>query len=310
MKSVVTSSGASEGSSSPFGHARRRPRPQWRSVLVGLLAVVMTLVGFGVAFAGESGEDPGPTNVTERGSYPGPDNTGVPAGTKLRRSGSITVEKDGQVIDGLDIQGCVLVTADNVVIRRSRIRCNGRYSIRTLNATNLLVEDVEIDGRGVNEAAVCCANYTLRRLDISNVIDGPRLADNTVVEDSWIHHLTRRPGSHNDTLQTTGASNIVIRGNSLEAYNPVTRDPFNACLMIGSTTGPVVANLLFEGNYCNGGNYSIGVRTDLRGTNIRFRGNVFGRDHRYGVISRPDQRGITWDQATNVYADNRRPVVR
>ncbi|MEE6309483.1 hypothetical protein V1634_21860 [Plantactinospora veratri] len=242
-------------------------------------------------------------------SFPGPDNTGVPPGTTLRASGSIKVTQDGQVLSGLNITGCVTVTAKNVVIRKSRITCDGIYSIRTIDAVNLLVEDVEINGRGKNSAAVCCGEYTLRRVDISNVIDGPRLGSDVVVEDSWIHHLTRGPGSHNDTLQTTGASNIVVRGNTLEAYNPVTRDPFNACLMIGSTTGPIVSNLVFEGNYCNGGNYSIGVRTDLNASNIRLSGNVFGRNHRYGVIARPDQRGISWDRATNLYADNRKPVV-
>lgn len=242
-------------------------------------------------------------------SFPGPDNTGVPAGTKLKASGSLKLAEDGAVVSGLDITGCVTVTARNVVIRKSRITCDSNYSIRTDGADNLLVEDVEIDGMGRNSAAVCCGEYTLRRVDISNVIDGPRLGSNVVVEDSWIHHLKRQPGSHNDTLQTTGASNIVVRGNSLEAYNPVTRDPFNACLMIGSTTGPVVENLLFEGNYCNGGNYSIGVRTDLNAVNIRLRANVFGRNYRYGVIARPTQRGITWDRATNLFVDTRRPVV-
>lgn len=241
--------------------------------------------------------------------FPGPDDTGVPAGTQLRASGSITVSRDDQVLSGLDIRGCVTVRAKNVVLRKSRITCDGLYSIRTENsARNLLVEDVEINGQGRNSAAVCCGDYTLRRVDISNVIDGPRLGSNVVVEDSWIHHLVRRSGSHNDTLQTTGASNIVVRGNTLEAYNPQTRDPFNACLMIGSTTGPIVSNLLFEQNYCNGGNYSIGVREDLNASGIRLRDNVFGRDHRYGVIARPTQRGLSWDRATNVYADTRKPV--
>lgn len=242
-------------------------------------------------------------------SFPGPDNTGVPSGTTLRASGSIKVTQDGTVLSGLNITGCVTVTANNVVLRKSRITCDGLYSIRTDGAVNLVVEDVEINGKGKNSAAVCCGEYTLRRVDISNVIDGPRLGSDVVVEDSWIHHLTRQPGSHNDTLQTTGASNIVVRRNSLEAYNPVTKDPFNACLMIGSTTGPVVSNLVFEGNYCNGGNYSIGVREDLNAANIRLHDNVFGRNHRYGVIARPNQRGITWDRSTNLYADNRRPVV-
>lgn len=307
MESVVSRPGAGEGSSSSFGYASRRTPIRCRPVLVGLWAIVMTLAGFGAAFAGEPGDEVRPTNATARESYPGPDNTGVPAGTVLRRSGSIKVETDGQVIDGLDIVGCVLVSADDVVIRRSRIRCTDKYSIRTLDASNLLVEDVEIDGGGVNEAAVCCANYTLRRLDISNVIDGPRLADNTVVEDSWIHHLHRRAGSHNDTLQTTGATNMTIRRNALEAYHPGNDDPMNACLMIGSTTGPVVANLIFENNYCNGGNYSIGIRRDLNASNIRIRHNTFGRDHRYGVIAVPHP-GVIWDEPSNIYLDNLRPV--
>jgi hypothetical protein len=248
-------------------------------------------------------------NVRAPSTFPGPDDTGVPTGTKLRASGSIKVTEDGTVLSGLNITGCVTVTAKNVILRKSRITCDGLYSIRTDDAVNLVVEDVEIDGRGKNSAAVCCGEYTLRRVDISNVIDGPRLGSDVVIEDSWIHHLTRQPGSHNDTLQTTGASNIVVRRNTLEAYNPVTKDPFNACLMIGSTTGPIVSNLIFERNYCNGGNYSIGVREDLNAANIRVQGNVFGRNHRYGVIARPDQRGITWDKATNLYADNRKPVV-
>ncbi|WP_422771612.1 hypothetical protein ACN28C_00230 [Plantactinospora sp. WMMC1484] len=262
----------------------------------------------GPASAAAATETRAPINRAP-GTFPGPDDTGVPAGTSLRASGSIKVTQDGQVLSGLNITGCVTVTAKNVILRKSRITCDGIYSIRTINAVNLVVEDVEINGMGKNSAAVCCGDYTLRRVDISNVIDGPRLGSNVVVENSWIHHLTRGPGSHNDTLQTTGASNIVVRGNSLEAYNPVTKDPFNACLMIGSTTGPIVSNLVFERNYCNGGNYSIGVRTDLNAASIRVSGNVFGRNHRYGVIARPDQAGITWDRATNLYADNRKPVV-
>ena len=233
----------------------------------------------------------------------------MPSGTTLTRSGSLNLTRDGQVVSGLDIVGCVTVSAANVKIRNSRISCGGQYSIRTFNtARNLIVEDTEIDGQGRNEAAVCCGNYTLRRVEVRNVIDGPRLGGNVLVENSWIHHLKRRPGSHNDTLQTTGATNIVVRNNRLDAYNPDTRDPMNACLMIGSTTAPIVADLLYEGNHCNGGNFSIGVRADLNARDLVFRNNTFGRDHRYGVIQKPGQAGLRWDRASNIYADNRQPV--
>ncbi|WP_326562899.1 hypothetical protein [Micromonospora sp. NBC_01796] len=244
--------------------------------------------------------------------WPGPDTTGVPAGTVLRPSSSLDLREPGVVISNLDITGCVTVRAKNVTIRNSRITCDSAtFSIRTYDtASDLVVENVEINGMGKNSAAVCCANYTLRRVNIHHVIDGPRLSANTAIIDSWIHDLSRVPDSHNDTLQTTGGSNIVVRHNRLEPHDPNTKDPSNACIMIGSTTSDSVNNLLVEENYCNGGNYSIGVRDDLVGSNIVIRGNRFGRDFRFGVIARSEQAGITWDRGSNVWFDSGQPVVR
>ena len=257
--------------------------------------------------------NPPPPNIGQGpgipSSFPGPGNTGVPDGTALKASGGLTITKAGQVVSGLDIKGCVTVEAKNVVIRNSKIACSSNYSIRVSDANaNLLVENVTIDGMGKNSATVCCGGYTLKRVEIFNTIDGPRLGTNSQIIDSWIHHLTRADGSHNDAMQTTAGSNIVVRHNTIEAYNPNTKDPFNACLMIGSTTGPSVTNLLFEQNYCNGGNYSIGVRTDLNGSGIVFRDNLYGHDYRYGVIARTTQSGISWESSSNLFADTRKPV--
>ncbi|RKR88721.1 hypothetical protein BDK92_3051 [Micromonospora pisi] len=249
-----------------------------------------------------------PTPITY---WPGPTNTGVPAGTILTNSGSLDLRIAGQVLTNLNIVGCVTVRASNVVIRKSRITCNSpTYSIRVYDtATNLLVEDVEINGGGRNSASVCCSNYTLRRANIWNMVDGPRLSTRSTVVDSWIHDLARVPNSHNDALQTTGGSNIIVRHNRLEPYKASTNDPHNACIMIGSTTADSVRNLTFENNYCNGGNYSVGVRDDLVASNIVFKNNKFGRNYRYGVIARPNQTGILWERATNVWFDNGLPVV-
>jgi hypothetical protein len=243
--------------------------------------------------------------------WPGPTNTGVPIGTVLKNSGSLDLRTAGQVLTNLNIVGCVAVRASNVIIRKSRITCNSpTYSIRVYDtAINLLMEDVEINGSGVTSASICCGNYTLRRANIYNMIDGPRLGTKSNIVDSWLHDLTRVPSSHNDLLQTTGGSSILVRHNRLEAYKASTNDPFNACIMIGSTTSDSVRNLTFENNYCNGGNYSVGVRDDLVASNIIIRLNKFGRNYRYGVIARPSQTGILWDRATNVWFDNGLPVV-
>lgn len=258
--------------------------------------------------AGDPGGSGGPSGPA---GWPGPENTGVPAGTQLTASGSITVTENGAVLSGLDITGCVDVQASDVTIQASRITCDRAddSAIRVQDGAGILLEDVEIDGTGVTGATICCGNYTIRRANIHNTIDGPRLGSNTVVEDSWIHHLARVEGSHNDALQTNGGSNIVVRNNRLEAYNPVTGDPFNAAIMIGSESA-ALSDLLFEDNYCNGGNYTIGLREDTNAADVVIRRNTFGHDHRYGVVARTSHPGVTWDDSTNVYADTGDPVTR
>ncbi len=57
--------------------------------------------------------------------YPDPTNTGVPAGTALTASGSITVSTAGQVISGKDVTGQIYVNANNVTIENSRVTQTG-----------------------------------------------------------------------------------------------------------------------------------------------------------------------------------------
>ncbi|MBF9131030.1 hypothetical protein I0C86_19000 [Plantactinospora sp. S1510] len=249
-----------------------------------------------------------PTPITY---WPSAANTGVPVGTALRNSGSLSLRTAGQVVTGLNIVGCVTVAAANVKIIKSKITCSSTtYSIRTLaGTTNLLIQDVEINGMGMNSASICCGDYTLQRANVYNMIDGPRLATNSKILDSYLHSLARVTGSHNDVLQSTGGNNVLVRHNTLLSYNAVTRDPFNSCLTIGSETAPTLTNLTFEDNYCNGGNYSIGISPRLVGSAILFRKNKYGRDYRYGVVSGWNRAGVVWERATNVYFDTGLPVV-
>lgn len=258
---------------------------------------------------GPAGSAKGTSSPPAYAGWPDAGSTGVPAGRSLRGSGSVTVTTDGTVLDGLAIDGCVDVKADNVVIRNSRIVCDrSTFAVRTWDGTrNLVVEDSEIDGAGRVSSAVCCGNYTLRRVEIRNVEDGPRLADRTRVYDSWIHHLTRLPDSHNDALQTTGATDVVVRHNTLEAYNTDTGDPMNAAIMLGSTTGPVVRDMVVEDNLFTGGNYTINFRPDINCDNVVFRRNTFVDNARYGPVAGHGAAGVTWADS-NVWKHNRKPV--
>ena len=53
--------------------------------------------------------------------YPDASNTGIKAGVTLKKSGSVNADRNGQVIDGLDITGEINVTASNVVIKNTRV---------------------------------------------------------------------------------------------------------------------------------------------------------------------------------------------
>ena len=239
-------------------------------------------------------------------SWPNASNTGVPAGTALKASGSITVSTAGTVISGLDINGCVDVKASNVVIKNSRITC-GRTTpaVRVYSGvTNLLVEDSEIDGAGTSPACIGYGEYTLFRSNLHDCVDGVEVGRDTAIEYSYVHDLSRGSGTHDDAIQTLGGVNILIVGNTLQAYRADTDDPMNASIQTGHLNENLT-NALVAYNYMDGGNYTVNAGADsTNGYKISgyvFTGNRFGRDFRYGPVSELGT-GITFD-SSNVWAD-------
>lgn len=240
------------------------------------------------------------------GEFPSASTTGVPAGVELTSSGGLRITEDGAVIDALHIKGGVKVEANNVTIRRSLIDSSGLYPVQVVNGySGLVIEDSEIDGNGAASVAVLRGGYTLRRVDIHSVKDGPRIeGDNVVIEDSYVHDLTRVEGGHHDTLQIRKGRNIVIRGNNLQAYKESTNDPMNAALQIGSMLGEL-SGLVVEGNLMNGGNYTVNAGSSYVQQAV-YRHNRFGRDFRYAPVGNLGG-GSVWEQS-NVWHDTERPV--
>lgn len=221
---------------------------------------------------------------------PGADNTGVPEGIELKESDGLTIREDGTVVDGLDIDGCVVVEADDVVIQNSRIRCSDPDSepaVRVLDGTNLQIIDTEIDGLGEARMGVGYSNYSLLRVEIHSVSDGARLGSNVTVEASWIHDLARQGDLHPDALQSTSGTGIVVRGNTLDCRGD--DDLGNAAIMLGTELGDrLLKDAVFADNYLNGGNYTVNIRADGNLEDVTFSGNVYGADSRYGPVRSPD----------------------
>ncbi len=203
---------------------------------------------------------------------------GLPPGTPLTPSGPLTITIPGQVIDSLDINGCVKVLAPNVTIVRSRITCSGQNAIvsqagvQGMNIiSSLLQGGADPAGTGVWSDGA----YAVIDSEITNVTDGVFLSTGSTVQGSWIHGLTNRPGEHNDLIQMVGGRNAFIRNNLLEHRKGET-----SAIMIKSDLAPI-DDLIIENNVIAGGGFAVYVMAGnaLGGccdapTNVRIWNNV------------------------------------
>lgn len=286
----------------------------------GTVGVVAGLAVLGACTAAPGAEDPGatkagrttttasdPVEVPTRKDFPDESTTGVPDGVDLERSGSITVEEDGAVIEGQEVTGTITVKADDVVIRNTRVLNTGHFPVQVDGGDNLLVEDTEIDGQGRGDAAVAFSRYTLRRVHIHNIPEGPRIAGRDVtIEDSLIHRLVQKGDNHTDVVQVVSGRRITLRGNALEVSNPEEGILGNAAFMFGEDNGPV-STCLVERNYLDGGNYTVnGGGGGTTGAACTFRDNVLGSSHRYGATANLGP-ATDWD-SSNVWLETGQPV--
>lgn len=221
---------------------------------------------------------------------------GVPAGTRLQPSGDVVVRTAGTVIEGLDVQGCITVLAPSVLIKNTRVRgsCDNLISSRS---TGLVVQNVELDGQGDASAqGIGSGGFAASGLDIHGVGDGVRANGDVVLQSSFIHDLATVDGSHNDGVQITEGSNIIIRNNVIENPNPQT-----SAILVGAHQGSI-ANVLIEGNLLAGGGYALyGGAEPRSGYTIRdivLRDNSFDtkfypKGGRYGAITAIDDPNIS-----------------
>ncbi len=191
-----------------------------------------------------------PPNAT---SWPSASTTGVPAGTQLTaHSGDITVTTAGTVIKGMDVSGCINVRAANVTIIDTRVRGNCNYVVGSYS-TGLTIEDSEVDGMNSAGASVGIgyAGFTALRVNVHGSQDGINANGNVVVQDSWVHDLNEYNGSHNDGIQITEGSNIVLKHNRIENHLDET-----SAIMVGADQGNV-SNVTVDSNLLAGGGYSL-----------------------------------------------------
>ena len=137
-------------------------------------------------------------------------------------TGPFNITVAGTVIDAKNITSCITVSAPNVVIKRSRVTCNGS-SVIWSGSSNLLVEDVDVFCNGANgTTALTPGNYTARRVDALQLREHDVGPNNVLIEDTYIHDpipccIWPHPIPHTDSIQTAEqcGSNIRIDHNTV-----------------------------------------------------------------------------------------------
>ena len=235
--------------------------------------------------------------------WPDQTNTGVPAGKTLQvRQGDVTVSTPGTVLDGLDIRGCLIINADNVTVRNSRIGAGGGctwYVVRSFGRSNVVIEDTEIVLSGWETKGIAFDGYTARRVWFHGGADCAHMGNNVTIVDSFCDIPAGGPadGPHYDGFQSDGGRNLVMRHNTIRVPYAQT-----SAILMSTNTSPITDVTIVD-NLVAGGGYSIYCGTDtggaVRGT-LTFSGNVvaktfFSSGGRWGPTTSCPTSGWRWD---------------
>ena len=184
------------------------------------------------------------------------ESVGIPAGTVLTAyTGPYTITANGTVIDSKDLTQQLTISANNVTIRKSRMRVASNAVVKTpINATNYgnVIEDSLIDGANGsdycivhNDGNTSQTSLTLTRVEIKGCGDMFSMGNSTVIADNYWHDNWNPPGAHGDGIEMNGgvhqwAHHNVVLGNYTTA-SISHGDYFSA-----------VSDVLFEKNYVGG----------------------------------------------------------
>jgi hypothetical protein len=166
------------------------------------------------------------------GCWPGPANTGPPAGTTLTAySGPCNITTANTVIDGKNVNCDLAINATGVTIRNSVIK----GYVHVPSAGSLTMEDSIVDGLKNGYACVNCGvdnyNFTLRRVEIVNTNRGAYCSRDCVIEDSYVHGTTLNPASGAHASGVRQEQYLTLRHNSLacDYTGPFNVNPETGC---------------------------------------------------------------------------------
>jgi hypothetical protein len=237
-------------------------------------------------------------------------------------SGLITVTVAGLVIDARDITGCISVQANNVTIKRTRVRggfCGTNQIQIVPGYSGILIEDTEVDGMNQNAfaAGIGGTGFTCLRCNVHNVGQGFNTGADypTVIQDSYVHDLYTCCGSHNEDIYVGDSypATLTIRHNNLQNAAGQT-----SAISLFADFGPI-QQVRVDNNLLNGGGYTLYGGSSCpkayctQTSSIVVTNNHFGRLFyancgQYGPVTAfdPTRPGNVW--SGNVWDDTGQPI--
>lgn len=278
-----------------IGAPPARPHPLVRLLVITVTAVTVTLLGV-MALMARDDDPQADTTVSEAPAFPTASTTGVPAGTALKASGSVTVSTAGAVVEGLDVRGTVHINASNVTLRKSRITGADWVMVRIKEGvTGVRIEDVEVNGSGFSGqpgSVGIQGPATVVRANIHRVENGVIPSSGGVVRDSFIHTLEASGADpHYDGVQLDGGQrNVVIQHNTVD----LTNQDRTSTVMINNDFGSI-DTVNVTGNRLLGGSFTVYSDGKFDGgaiTGVSFTNNRMGKGgYGYGLIR---ENTVTW----------------
>ncbi len=159
------------------------------------------------------------------GCWPGPSNTGVPAGITLTNyTGSCTITAAGTVIDSKLINNCdrldIGASATNVLIKNSRINTVVyNDDVGSFNGS-VTLQDSEVDAGSVTYGAVTFKNITVIRSDIRGGQHNVLCASNCKIYDSYLHDPYVQGATHNNGFISNGGNDYLIEHSTVSCNVP------------------------------------------------------------------------------------------
>lgn len=223
---------------------------------------------------------------------------GVPKGVVFTPASSMVITKDSTIINSQDIQGSIIIKANDVTIINSVIHGAGTGNGVTVESGTVKVIDSEIYGF---ENGVVGDNWRIYHVNIHSMTkSGAKVGSYVKLEESWIHGMASANKAANGVLVESGITNTIIRHNNID----LSGEPnINAAIYISPELGPNSKGpVSLDKNLLGGGSYSLyvidGGVSKYVIQNISLLDNRFSRVYGQGPIkiTMPvTQTGSTWN---------------